>query len=62
MSPGGVFTAFAVPTAGSQPAGIAAGPDGTLWFTELNGPGTEDRAPLPHPHGATTGPHAPAPS
>ncbi len=28
---------FAVPTSGSTPAGITAGPDGNLWFTELNG-------------------------
>jgi virginiamycin B lyase len=30
----GVITEFMVPTALSQPSGIAAGPDGALWFTE----------------------------
>ena len=30
----GVITEFPVPTAGSSPVGIAAGPDGNLWFTE----------------------------
>jgi len=25
-------------TGGSEPYGIAAGPDGNLWFTEYNGP------------------------
>jgi virginiamycin B lyase len=32
----GAITAFAVPTANSQPSGIVTGPDGNLWFTELN--------------------------
>src|SRR5438093_314399 len=27
---------FAIPTAGSEPAGITAGPDRNLWFTEFN--------------------------
>lgn len=31
-----VVTEFTVPTAASQPRGIAAGPDGALWFTENN--------------------------
>jgi virginiamycin B lyase len=31
------ITEYAVPTAGSAPTGIAAGPDGALWFTELSG-------------------------
>jgi hypothetical protein len=31
------FTEYAVPTAASNPVGIAAGPDGALWFTENNG-------------------------
>lgn len=30
----GSITEYATPTAGSNPAGIAAGPDGNLWFTE----------------------------
>src|SRR5688572_10343347 len=30
-------TEFPVPTPVSQPAGIALGPDGALWFTEENG-------------------------
>jgi streptogramin lyase len=32
---GQVITEFAVPTAASQPGGIAAGPDGNVWFTEF---------------------------
>jgi virginiamycin B lyase len=30
-----VITEFAIPTAGSSPVGIAAGPDGNVWFAEL---------------------------
>jgi sugar lactone lactonase YvrE len=33
----GVFTEYPIPTAGATPFGIAAGPDGNLWFTESNG-------------------------
>src|SRR5437899_727260 len=28
------FTEYPIPTPGSQPHGISAGPDGSLWFTE----------------------------
>ena len=28
---------YPVPTAGSYPGGITAGPDGALWFTEFSG-------------------------
>jgi virginiamycin B lyase len=31
---------FNVPTASSQPSGIAVGPDGAIWFTEENSSGT----------------------
>ena len=31
------MTEFAIPTAGSQPWGITAGPDGNVWFTESFG-------------------------
>jgi len=31
------ITEFVIPTANSGPTGIAAGPDGALWFTEFNG-------------------------
>jgi streptogramin lyase len=34
---GQVITEFPVPTANSLPNGIAAGPDGNLWFTEQSG-------------------------
>jgi len=34
--PAGRITEFLVPTANSGPRGITAGPDGNLWFTELN--------------------------
>ncbi len=30
-----VYNGFDIPTAGSQPMGIAAGPDGAMWFTEF---------------------------
>src|SRR5205807_1048117 len=33
----GVFTEFAIATSSTAPFGIAAGPDGNLWFTEENG-------------------------
>src|SRR2546425_875899 len=32
-----VITQYEVPTKGGHPWGIAAGPDGNLWFTELLG-------------------------
>ena len=32
----GLFTEFPIPTAGSSPNGITAGPDGNLWFTEFH--------------------------
>jgi hypothetical protein len=34
MTTGGVITEFSIPTTGSNPRGITAGPDGNLWFTE----------------------------
>jgi len=36
VTTGGSLTEFEVPTAGSEPLGIASGPDGALWFTEEN--------------------------
>ncbi len=33
----GVISEYPVPTSSSQPAGIAAGPDGALWFSERGG-------------------------
>src|SRR5438093_10237563 len=36
-TPAGVITEFPVPTVGSLQYGIAAGPDGNLWFTEAAG-------------------------
>jgi virginiamycin B lyase len=33
----GVFTNFPIPTASSEPSGIAVGADQNLWFTELRG-------------------------
>jgi streptogramin lyase len=32
----GVITKFPIPIANSFPSGITTGPDGNLWFTELN--------------------------
>ncbi|MDX6255952.1 MAG: virginiamycin lyase, partial [Frankiales bacterium] len=37
MTPSGVLTQFAVPTASAQPFGITAGPDGRLFYTEIQG-------------------------
>jgi virginiamycin B lyase len=34
ITPSGVVTEFPIPTPGSRPTGITAGPDGNLWFTE----------------------------
>src|SRR5215813_8766959 len=36
-SGGGRITEFEVPTSDSLPAGIAAGPDGAVWFAEFHG-------------------------
>ena len=35
--PEGSVSQFAVPTAESEPGGLAAGPDGNMWFTEYKG-------------------------
>src|SRR5215212_7695318 len=37
--PAGVITEYPLPTAGSSPWGIAAGPDGNLWVTERTAQG-----------------------
>jgi len=34
MTRGGIVTTFAIPTPGSSPYRIAAGPDGAMWFVE----------------------------
>ena len=34
---GAAITEFPLPNAGSLPNGIAAGPDGNVWFTEYSG-------------------------
>ena len=43
MTTAGAITEFPVLTAGSNPSGIAAGPDGALWFTETNAYGAIGR-------------------
>ena len=60
-------TEFPIPTGASQPRGVAAGPDGAIWFTEGRGnkigrittTGTITEFPLPHassvPSAITTG-------
>ena len=35
-APVGQISEFATPTPASQPEGMVAGPDGNLWFAELN--------------------------
>ncbi len=64
----GSITEFAIPTANSDPSGIAAGPKGNLWFTESNsnqigrispsGKITEFSVPTANsqPYGITAGP------
>jgi virginiamycin B lyase len=37
ITPTGTITELPIPTANSGPAGIAAGADGNLWFTEASG-------------------------
>jgi hypothetical protein len=37
ITPGGAVTVFPTPTAASLPFGLAAGPDGQIWFAERNG-------------------------
>ena len=37
MATAQTISEFALPNAGSNPYGIAAGPDGALWFTQYNG-------------------------
>ena len=34
ITPAGLAVQFAVPSTGSTPRGIVAGPDGNIWFTE----------------------------
>jgi virginiamycin B lyase len=36
MTTAGSFTEFPIPTANGRPEAIAAGPDGALWFTEID--------------------------
>lgn len=36
-APAQTITSYSIPTAKSAPGGLAAGPDGNLWFTETNG-------------------------
>jgi virginiamycin B lyase len=61
------ITEFLIPTSGSSPDGIAAGPDGALWFTESGGKigrittdGVITEFPVPtansQPHGIAAGP------
>ena len=64
----GHFTEYGIPTSGSGPIGITAGPDGNIWFTEsrtnkigkvtLKGHFTEYPLPTPNsdPSGITAGP------
>src|SRR5437870_13544626 len=64
----GRFSEFPIPAPGSYPIGIAAGPDGNLWFTEYygeigrvttSGGFTEFRIPTPNsdPDGSPAVPH-----
>ena len=46
ITPDGTITEYKLPTFTSYPGGIAAGPDGNLWFTA----GEQDRADLTGRH------------
>ena len=66
--PAGRITEYPVPTVASRPDGIAAGPDGNLWFTEAGGnkigritpTGSITEYPVPtansYPYGIAAGP------
>ena len=64
ITPAGVITEFPIPHGRSGPAGITAGPDGNLWFTESgrqpdrpDHPGRRDHR-VPDPHaGVNAGRH-----
>ncbi len=68
LDPDGTGAVHPLPTAGAAPVGIAAGPDGALWFTEIgagrigritvDGEITEYPLPDPacRPHAVTAGP------
>ena len=49
ITPTGTITEYPLPTAGSSPGGIAAGPDGNLWFTEHCGGDRSGGSPPPAP-------------
>ena len=63
ITPDGLITEFALPTAWSRPARIAAGPDGNMWFTENSGnrigritpAGAITEYPLPTANGSSHG-------
>src|SRR5207244_7400133 len=72
LTPSGTVMEFNVPTAGSNPFGITAGPDGNLWFVENSGEsvgritptGTVTEYPLPpfvNPEGSASSGIAPGP-
>jgi hypothetical protein len=50
ITPAGAITEFPIPTSAANPWGIAAGPDGNLWFTEM----TRDRIGQITPAGVIT--------
>ena len=68
VAAGAAITEFSIPTPGSAPHGIATGPDGALWFTEVTankigrittaGSATEFQLPQPErePFGIAAGP------
>jgi virginiamycin B lyase len=68
ITPAGAITEFPIPSANPQALGIAAGPDGNLWFTELGSnkvarvttSGTFTEWPVPiqygYPRGIAAGP------
>jgi eukaryotic-like serine/threonine-protein kinase len=50
----GSITVFPVPTASNYPAGITAGPDGNLWFTEVGSQKSEGKIGRISPSGTIT--------
>jgi hypothetical protein len=59
ITPDGQITEYPLPTPNSKPAGITAGPDGNIWFTEL---GSDRIGEFVLNHGGPGGGAAPAES
>ena len=66
ITTGGAVTEYIVPTPGSEPRGITAGPDGRVWFVEAHGnkvgalrPSARSPSQSPRPPSRRPRPHRP---